>query len=290
MPKVLFWNVDKKSGFEAKICDVVKNEHVDILLLIEANNIKDGLIESGTTLKRRKSPNSSDENSKTPRFYSNDVGFKLEHYHTYPNTKRMSFYFLTKPRKKKILLCGLHLRSKLMRRTETQQAEASVISSYIKSIEKKVPEKRTIVLGDFNVNPFELGMISPMGFNATLSKVIAKSGPREFIKDNYDYFYNPMWSFMGDINYINGKLKLPGGYYYKNNDDITQTYWNMFDNVIFRPSLIDEIDLSSISILESSGITGTPTFHSFSNVVSDEYQIDRINYSDHLPITFKIDI
>ncbi len=290
MLKVMFWNIGKKTGFESKICDIVKNENIDILLLIEAKHIDDKLIEAGTTLKRRKSPNPADENSKTPRFYSNNNGYNLEHYHTYPNTKRMSFYFLSKPRKKKILLCGLHLRSKLMRRTETQQAEASVISSYIKTIEKKVPDKRTIVLGDFNINPFELGMISPMGFNATLSKVIAKSGPREFIKDDYNYFYNPMWNFMGDINYENGNLKLPGGYYYKNNDDITQTYWNVFDNVLFRPSLIDEIDLSSISILESSGVSGTSTFHCFSNVVSDEYQIDRANYSDHLPITFKLDI
>jgi hypothetical protein len=290
MPKVMFWNIDKKVGFETTICDIVKNEKIDLLLLIEANHINDSLIESGTTLKRKKSPNNSDENLKTPRFYSTNKGFKLEHYHTYPNTKRMSFYFLTIPKKKNILLCGLHLRSKLMRRTETQQAEASVISSYIKTIEKKVPDKRTIVLGDFNVNPFELGMISPMGFNATPSKVIAKNGPREFIKDDYDYFYNPMWNFMGDINYTNGNLKLPGGYYFKNNDDITQTYWNIFDSLILRPNLIDEIDLSSISILESSGVSGSSTFHSFSKVVSEEYQIDRANYSDHLPITFNIKI
>lgn len=284
----MFWNIDKKSAFENTICEVVKNEKVDLLLLIEANNIKDSLIESSTSLKRKSSPNPADENSKTPRFYSNNKGFKLNHYHTYPNTKRMSFYFLDIPKKQKILLCGLHLRSKLMRRTETQVSEASVINSYIKAIEKKIPKRRTIILGDFNVNPFELGMISPLGFNATLSKVIASSGPREFIKDDYNYFYNPMWNFIGDINYQNGNLKLPGGYYYKNNDDVTQTFWNLFDNILLRPDLIDEIDLSSISILETSGASGSATFHKFLNVVSDEYQIDRPNYSDHLPITFNI--
>lgn len=284
MIKVMFWNIDKKRGFENVICDVVKNENVDILLLLEAGVVVDSLIESGSKLKRKASPKSSDQILKTPRFYSNNKGFKLEHYHTYLNTKRMVFHYLDIPKKDRILLCGLHLRSKLMRNTETQMAEASVISSYIKTIEKIVPHKRTIVLGDFNVNPFEKGMISTLGFNATLSKVIAKKEPREFIKDDYDYFYNPMWSFLGDINYQNGNLKLPGGYYFKNNDDVTQTFWNLIDNILIRPNLIDDVDLNSINILETSGV------HNFVSQIGEEFKIDRINYSDHLPITFKLKI
>jgi hypothetical protein len=286
MIKIMYWNIDKKSSFENTICEVISNEKVDILLLVEANHVDDSLIEANSTLRRKASPNRSDENLKTPRFYSNDNGFKLKHYHTYPNTKRMVFHFLNIPNKERILLCGLHLRSKLMRRTETQVSEASVTNSYIKTIEKRVHRKRTIVVGDFNVNPFEIGMISPLGFNATLSKVIAQNGPREFIKDNYDYYYNPMWNFIGDINYQNGNMKLPGGYYFKNNDDVTQTFWNLFDNILIRPNLVNEIDLASISILEASGIT--PPSHSFVKIVGEEYHIDRPTYSDHLPITFNL--
>lgn len=280
MIKVMFWNIDKKIGFENTICDILKKEDIDILLLAEAGNIDDSEIEKNSSLKRKASPYATDQIKLTPRFYSNDLGFSLEHYHTNPNTKRMVFAYLDFPKKDPILFCGVHFRSKLMRNTETQVAEAALYNQYINTIEDKF--KRTIVLGDFNINPFELGMISPIGFNATLTKVVAKSGQRDFMNNMFDYYYNPMWNFIGDINYQSGQLKLPGGYYFKSNDSVTQTYWNLLDNLIIRPSLIDEIDLASITLLEES----KP--HVLVNKIADEYQIDSVNYSDHLPLIFKI--
>ncbi len=281
MIKVMFWNIKKKKSFENIVCDVVKNEKIDILLLAEAGEIVDSLIETNSNLKRKASPFQSDQRKLTPRFYSNNKGFQLNHFHTDPDTKRMVFHFLDIPAKDRILLCGLHLRSKLMRNTETQLAEATITDTCIEKIEEKDPKKRTIVFGDFNVNPFESGMISPIGFNATLSKVIAQSGPRKFIKE-FEYFYNPMWNFTGDIKYENGNLKLPGSYYFKNNDDVNQTFWNLFDNLIIRPNLTAEIDLTSITLLENSGT------HKLVNKVGEVFQIDSVNYSDHLPLIFNI--
>ncbi len=91
-----------------------------------------------------------------------------------------------------------------------------------------------------------------------------------------------MWNFIGDIDYQHGHLKLPGGYYFKSNDSVTQTFWNILDNLIIRPNIIDEIDLTSITLLEES----KP--HLLVNKIADEYQIDRLKYSDHLPLIFKI--
>jgi uncharacterized protein YfcZ (UPF0381/DUF406 family) len=108
MIKVMFWNIDKKSSFESVVCDIINTEGIDILILAEANNIDDSLI----SLNRKASPITSDQINLTPRFYSNDKGFNLDHYYTFPNTKRMVFSLLDIPKKEPILLCGLHLRSK----------------------------------------------------------------------------------------------------------------------------------------------------------------------------------
>ena len=276
----MFWNIQRKASLENVICDLINAENIDILILAEGMNIKDSLIQANSGLTIKKSKFKQDHIQLTPKLYSNNNGFTVDHYHTFPNTRRMVFHFLEIPNRLPILLCSLHLRSKLMRNIETQCAEALNCSSYISDIEDD--NLRTIVVGDFNINPFESGMISPIGFNATLAQNIALNGPRLFMNKSYEYFYNPLWSSMGDIIYNNGGVKLPGSYFFQNNDDVTQVYWNVFDNILIRPNLINEVDLSAISFIEQAG------GHNLIVRAGNDYTINSSNYSDHLPLKFTI--
>jgi len=280
MINVMFWNINKKNGFEQVICDVIQNESVDLLLLAEAENVNDTLILNGSGLQRKKSPNTGDQIKLTPRFYANNRGFSLDHYSTASATKRLVFTILEIPNKPWILLCGIHFPSKIHYKGETQKDIASSYVNWIKEIEDQ--DRRTIVFGDFNMNPFEPGMISPKTFNATLSRIVALNGYRTFQNEGHDYFYNPMWSFMGDQNFESGLDKLPGSKYFETTTDSEIVYWNVFDKVIIRPQLINELDLPSITLLEKSGN------HQFITNNNGEYTFDTNNYSDHLPLTFKI--
>lgn len=270
--KILFWNINKK-GNEA--IEKIKNvtEEVDILLLCESN-IKDDLIESELKLKRIPFKSDFDFSDLTPKLYSNLKAGILEHYSNSPS-KRLSFYTLKTVDFGEIILAGIHFPSKLYYDGNSQLNIAVSYNKWIKDIEKLRSHKRTIVIGDFNMNPFEEGMIQPSGFNSTLSSKIAKSGQRTFHYCKYDFFYNPMWNWLGDKEHNSGKDKLPGSYYFKTSSDANQIFWNMFDNVIIRPEIIDTIDYTTLKILEVFDMDNTN---------------DNVKFTDHLPLTFNLKI
>lgn len=275
------WNINRRLGFENTLSEIVNKEGIDILLLEEAMNIDDNLLAANTNLVRINSPIPSDQIDLTPRFYSSNRGFTLNHYHTVQNTKRLVFCFLEIPDEPIILLAGIHFPSKLNYDGETQRDIANSYVNWLINVEDA--NRRTIVFGDFNMNPFELGMIGPKTFNATLSKTIATVGSRTFQNDQFNYFYNPMWNFMGDINYITGAHKLPGSYYHHKTTDSKIIYWNVIDKVICRPEALEYLDLPSIEFLTASGI------HQLVKITPQgEYQINSALYSDHLPLIFNI--
>lgn len=275
--KVLFWNVDhKKTPFETVINDISKD--IDILVLAEAENINDLEIESAGKLNRVTLMNPAvDQDDLTPRVYSSGRGFKLSHLNTVLS-KRLIAYTLKLRGLDPVIFCAIHFPSKLEYNSSTQEALASTYISWINELEEVRKTKRTIVCGDFNMNPFELGMIQPTGFNATMSKDIVKTDKkRTFHYQKYDYFYNPMWNFMGD--HINGSPKLPGSYHFYTTTNVEITYWNVFDKVIARPELVDHLDLASVNILQNKN------GHTF---IDSAFKIDRVKYSDHLPLTFDL--
>lgn len=275
--RCLFWNInDKASPFEDVIKDISKE--IDILILAEANNLDDSKITRLTGLKVVKSALVHDFGPFTPKFFSSENGFSLSYLHTVPS-KRLVVNLLSIDGFEEVLFCGIHFPSKLEYDGVTQDKIASRYVSWISDIEKVRTTLRTIIVGDFNMNPFELGMISPFSFNATLSEEIAKKGSRTFHYGSEYYFYNPMWSFMGDTDCNTGVKKLPGSYFFPFTGDVSITYWNVFENVILRPDVINNIDLQSIKILTSrSG-------HQFAN---GAFQIDKDKYSDHLPLIFNL--
>lgn len=91
-----------------------------------------------------------------------------------------------------IIAC--HLIDKTHNSSEKQKDFASKLSSFIKEKEYKYGNHNTIVVGDFNMNPFEDGMVKVHCLNAVKDRKIANrnGGYRKYEGGKYPYFYNPM--------------------------------------------------------------------------------------------------
>jgi len=279
----LYWNINRKSGFEQEIAKLTSKADInaDILLLVEASKVDDKEIESLTGLKRI-NVNTGIDKELTPRFYSklsiNEFQL-LEVYYTH----RIVFARFNKKGSKEIIIGGLHLPSKLEVNSKTQYKDARQIAADLKTMKERIDIKhnRFLLFGDFNMNPFEDGMIEPDAFNAVLSTKVSIKEKRTDWYKKFDYFYNPMWSFFGDRNHNTGAEKIPGTYFLSKTRDTTLTYWNMFDKVIMRPNIMDEFDFSSLKIIEHNGTE---------SLINDDFSIKKRKFSDHLPITFKLKI
>ena len=147
--------------------------------------------------------------------------------------------------------------------------EVNKLKNDIENIEIKIKNKKTIVFGDFNMNPFEKGLVAANSLHAVSSSDIALQNDSYIKKKKYSLFYNPMWSQFNDLN------RVPGSYYY-HSSNIVNYYWNIFDQVIIRPDLITYFDLSTLRFITE---TNSYKLISLNN---------RPSVSDHLPLYFSI--
>jgi hypothetical protein len=146
----------------------------------------------------------------------------------------------------KILIGAVHLPSKINENDFEQLATASATVDAIQSIEEEQGLDTTIILGDFNMNPFDPGMAAITGFNAVMDRKIAMQKKVTFKKSQYKYFYNPMWGRMGDAT-----RGPPGTFWYPRR--LVRFHWNTYDQVLIRPSLLSQIYDDDIIVIGNSG-------------------------------------
>jgi endonuclease/exonuclease/phosphatase (EEP) superfamily protein YafD len=120
-----------------------------------------------------------------------------------------------------ILLAAVHFPSKVNWSDEEQRAEMQNLASEIVRTEDSQGHRRTLLVGDFNMNPFEKGMISSHGLHAVMTRKIANKQSWRVSGKEYLFFYNPMWRFFGD-----GSDGTPGTFYFrKPTPDVY--FWNI---------------------------------------------------------------
>jgi hypothetical protein len=181
---------------------------------------------------------------------------------------RFTFRVLKLPVHLEVLIMIVHLSSKMYWKEDSQAHECLNLSAQIREEEKRAGHSRTLLVGDFNMNPFEAGMISAVGLNATMCREIALRQQRNIQGRSYPFFYNPMWNHFGD-----DREGISGTYYYERNEHVN-FYWNMFDQVLVRPDLIGRLPRDGVKILTNIG--GVP-------LVSERGKPDQTVASDHLP-------
>ena len=180
---------------------------------------------------------------------------------------------ITLPLGDKILLVATHLASKLWTKTEDQVQGCCTLATHIREAENQVEHKRTVLLGDFNMNPFEAGMVGSEGLHAISDRRIAAKDSRNVNGELRTFFYNPMWSFFGDQ-----RAKTPGTYFYNSRTQVNY-YWNVFDQVMVRPPLIKHVHDDSVQVVtELNG----------ESLLNRSKQPNKRLHSDHLPIILRL--
>ena len=187
---------------------------------------------------------------------------------------RVSIRRLKLPARNEILVAAAHLPSRLHFSDDSMIFECANLAKMIKDQEEESEHRRTIVLGDLNVNPFETGMVGTGGLHAVMSREVASRGSRTVQSREYDFFYNPMWAHFGDR-----QGGVPGTYYYDKAEHVTY-FWNMFDQILVRPALLGGLGAESVRILTL--VRGV-------SLLGPNGRPDKSVASDHLPVLVDLD-
>ena len=266
---VLFWNVQKKD-LTTQIVNLARSKDVDILVLAE-NIISPIQLIQGL-------------NTDGPYYFQNHplsfcqkitivTKFHYDSIVPVEEDNRLTVRRVQLPTGEDFLLTALHLVDKRSFTAESQNEAASLVANQLIRVEARHKVNRHIVVGDFNMNPFETGMIKANGFHGTMSSEVAGRGSRTVQQREYPYFYNPTWSLFGDLN-----KDVSGTYYYQHAEHVCYE-WNVFDQVLIRPSMVDNFVKGSLEIIHSDGVTSLLTNRNVPN---------KTTYSDHLPLFFKL--
>lgn len=169
----------------------------------------------------------------------------------------------------------VHLSSPMYLEENARDQRAVNISRVLRKIEDGVfanSECKSIVVGDFNLQPYSLGISSVHGFNATMSITKAKKRIRKVEDEPKLFYFNPTWKLMGDNKIVQGT------YYNSSDQQEKSIFWYSFDELLIRPYFIDRFNWDYFGIIEK-----TDNYNFVNNS-----KIDKYNYSDHLPIKFEI--
>ncbi len=243
MAKILFWNVGKKdlTCNIRTLCDELK---VDVLILAECP-IKDADLLDGLNTARSGSPFSIPlSNSKLIKVLAR---YPPSNVKPVEDGTRWTIRELFPPAQQSIILVAAHLPSKLHRSSSEQLLHSTLISSSIHNAEKRLGHRRTIVIGDLNMNPFEDGMVAAEGLHAVMDARIASKGERKVDGIARPIFYNPMWNFLGD------KSTGPAGTYFDRSGGSICYFWNTFDQILIRPDLLSKTSTESFKVISKCG-------------------------------------
>ena len=269
MTVLMFWNIAKRD-LSREIGEACREHRVEVLILAECElSTKEMLIGLNGDGIGRYSEATSPVPSRV-RFFTNLPKRCLR---PISDDNKVSIRSLQPPLGKEIIIAAAHLSSKLHAEPIDQLHGASMMREMIMRAEEKARHRHTIVIGDLNMNPFEAGMVGANGFHAMCDKNVASKGSRVVQGKEYDFFYNPMWSRLGDDS--GGP---PGTYYFNNGGSLINHFWETFDQILLRPELLPFYKSDGLKVLDR--IADKPLLK---NGV-----IDGRSYSDHLPLVTEL--
>lgn len=284
MANFLFWNISKNS-LSDELVALCRLKNIDFLILAESIIPDEVLVEA---LNKGLSPHAPayravPTNTRYIKVYSTYLG-QIEDVQIDSANQQLIFpdryiaLSIRFPIAQDVLLLAVHLPSKREADEPSQYANAIYLSNRIKELEKATGHERTIVLGDFNMDPFESGMVAANALNALMDRhyVSTKRGRTMSWSEvkGCPYFYNPMWGLMGDTSH--GPI---GTYAYRRGGTI-RYLWHTFDQIILRPELLPYFSPGDVQILDRAGPQP---------LLTDKGQINK-RLSDHLPITISLSL
>lgn len=269
----LFWNIQKKPILH-RVARICAKHNVDVVILAECSVPVE-------PAKRQISVLAGTEYaypvslSDRIRLYARPLQYRIEPAFDDANSRLSIRRLLREP--DRTLLALVHLPSAQGGWNSDDQYEmAREVASQIEAIERVEFCERTLVVGDFNMNPYDNGMVSGFGFHAHLTHDLARRRSRRTVQERTTRkaFFNPMWQFLAE------RGRKPSGTYYFDAAKPINPYWHVLDHVLVRPELCDK--LMSVEVLDDDGTD--------SLVHEAGRWPDKRSGSDHLPLLFRMDI
>ncbi len=269
----LFWNL-KGLQLQELVAKLVREHDVAIIALVECAIDPAMLLSSLTAngvpgFSHPLSPTGTENDIKVFTRLSNST---LQHLYDDSNN-HLTIRRLRVGSAPDVLLVVAHSQSKRNWSDKDQSQGAIRLARTIDDIERKHGHRRTILMGDLNMNPFEDGMVGSEGLHGVMTKRTARRGSRVVDGVDRPFFYNPMWRFFGERP--DGP---PGTHFYAAGGKPIAFFWHMFDQVLVRPELIDA--LSGVRIIDSVAST---------SLLDEDEQPDTNFASDHLPLLFSLE-
>jgi hypothetical protein len=270
MVKFLYWNTNRKPLY-TEICALTRAHDIDVIILSEFADSPASLIEhlnSGGAQDFQYAPGQCERIKIFARFSSTFLTPKAE-------DDYVSIRQLKLPSRQEILLVAAHLPSKLYQSEDSLALQCPEFARTIMEQEVKVGHQRTLLVGDLNMNPFEKGVVSANGLNAVMSRQVASRKSKTVMSRQYPFFFNPMWAQFGD------RQDGPPGTYYYERSELVNYYWNVFDQVMVRPELMDRFDGKKVRIPTKIGET---------SLLFENGRPNNQDFSDHLPLLFEVEL
>lgn len=257
---IAFWNTHRNKEINSLIVNLVIQRDIDVVALAEYDANLD-------ELKEKLNENGIHE------YYTSDICERIKLFGRLPSAdpgyvdKYCSFLKVNDD----VTFCTVHFPSKRFRNPIDYLSEIGKIVNEMEEI-KKTETGKFIVMGDFNLNPYDLEMVGFKGFNAIPESMYVKRKKSRSQDDvEYPLFYNPMWGCFGDNSY-------PPGTYYWRSPSSENPYWNMLDQVLISEPLIDRFKKESLEIVTEIGDM---------KLYNSNWQPNQ-HISDHFPIIFSL--
>jgi hypothetical protein len=280
MTSFLFWNICRRR-LELVLARLIARHGIDVLMLAECTTPESEMLQAlnaaGQGSFQRLPPMASQRLDLYSRYDRSCFGPVLQ------EADHFLIRSLTPPNGIEINLAIAHLASPLYKDQRERHSRCIGFAQAICEAERgskgRPGNNRTVVVGDLNVNPFDDAMLDVRSLNALADRrTVLRKDPRQFgkhYKEEFRLFYNPMWSHFGDA------VEPAGTYYYDKSNPVVDPLWNMFDQVLLRPALLERFRSKNLRILTTDG---TVAFIRSDGVPDGEL------YSDHLPIYFQLNL
>jgi hypothetical protein len=239
VPSIVFWNVNRKD-LRHLVCDIANSMLADVVILIES---KATYLDTLDDLKTKVSADFEAPKALDGRFqlFCRNASLDLrEIYHG----ERISLRVLSLG-EEQLLLGVVHLVDRRNWDPLNQASQVAALALEIRRREKQFRNNKTILIGDFNMNPFDQAMNMAPGLNALMTQKCVAAGSRTLQGKDYPYFYNPMWGLFGD------RTPGPAGTYYHTASSQGMYGWNVLDQVLMRPTATAWLE--DVEVLVSAG-------------------------------------
>jgi len=270
MSTFLFWNM-RGRDLRTQIGRLAQSHGVDTFILVEFPSRLDTILSelssvTGTQYRIEPAPG-----CKRVRFITRLPNGRVW---AIGGDERFSTYCIDDASGIEYIVACAHLIMKGHSSPDSQRSCANDLACLVEDAEKQRHHFRTVVVGDMNMNTFDVGIVSCDGLHAVMDRRIASGRTRTINrKKSRRMLFNPMWEHWG-----NAQASPPGTFYFRTNETDC-LFWHMIDQVLIRPELFPYFVTEDLKILTTDG------HHS---LCTDKGIPRRGDVSDHLPILFRM--